>query len=121
MKKSKIQVSEETRIVHGTESHFTTSGDLVPPIHMTSTFKFDDMAHGAGIFKGTRDGFVYSRISNPSVDLLQEKIANLEGGESAIALSCVIVFFPTNTKVSLPISSPPEKYFFWIICLDIGS
>ncbi|SLM27853.1 Methionine gamma-lyase [Desulfamplus magnetovallimortis] len=78
---------EETRIVHGIKSCHTTSMDLVPPIHMTSTFKFRDQAHGAGVFSGAEDGFLYTRISNPTVGQLQEKIALLEGTEDAIATS----------------------------------
>lgn len=87
MKKKKNHLSEESKIVHGTTKNFITSGDLVPPIHMTSTFKFQDMAHGAGIFDGSREGFVYSRIANPTTDILEEKVALLEGGESAVAVS----------------------------------
>ena len=87
MKKKKRVLSEESRIVHGTTKSFMTSGDLVPPIHMTSTYKFKDMAHGAGIFDGSRDGYVYSRIANPNTDLLEEKTALLEGGEKGAAVS----------------------------------
>ena len=87
MKKKKRVLSEESQIVHGTTKSFITSGDLVPPIHMTSTFKFKDMAHGAGIFDGSMEGYVYSRIANPGTDLLEEKTALLEGGEAAAAVS----------------------------------
>ena len=76
---------EETRIVHGVKSIYTTSMDLVPPIHMTSTFTFKDQAHGAGVFDGSEAGYLYSRIGNPTVTQLQEKMALLEGTEDAIA------------------------------------
>lgn len=78
---------EETDIVHGVRSCYTTTMDLVPPIHMTSTFTFRDQDHGAGIFAGTDEGYLYSRISNPTVAQLQEKMALLEGTEAAIAAS----------------------------------
>lgn len=77
--------SIETTIVHGTSTRHTTTRDLVPPIHMTSTFTFKDLEGGSGVFDGSREGYVYTRISNPTVDLLQEKIAVLEGGEDAVA------------------------------------
>lgn len=80
-------LQEETLVVHGLRSCYTTSMDLVPPIHMTSTFKFRDQAHGAAIFEGAEDGFLYSRINNPTVSLLEEKMALLEGAEDAIATS----------------------------------
>ncbi|MBF0301645.1 MAG: aminotransferase class I/II-fold pyridoxal phosphate-dependent enzyme [Desulfamplus sp.] len=78
---------EDTIIVHGITKCYTTSMDLVPPIHMTSTFKFSDQHHAASIFAGTEEGYLYTRISNPTVDLLEEKIALLEGAEDAIATS----------------------------------
>ena len=81
------RTKEETQIVHGVRSCHTSSMDLVPPIHMTSTFKLKDQAHGAGIFAGTEEGYLYSRISNPTISQLQEKMALLEGAEDAIATS----------------------------------
>ena len=78
---------EETLIVHGIRSCNTSSMDLVPPIHMTSTFKFRDQAHGARVFTGAEEGYLYSRISNPTVLQLQEKMALLEGTEDASATS----------------------------------
>ncbi len=87
MSKKTDQFAEETKIVHGIKSCYTTSMDLVPPIHMTSTYKFKDLDHGSGIFEGTDEGYLYTRISNPTTDLLQEKMALLEKGEDAIATS----------------------------------
>ena len=82
MSKKKHLYSEETHIVHGIEHSHITTMDLVPPIHMTSTFRFKDSDHGAGVFDGSAGGYVYTRISNPTVDLFQEKLALLEGGEA---------------------------------------
>ncbi|BHH86123.1 trans-sulfuration enzyme family protein [Desulforhopalus sp. 52FAK] len=81
------ELQEQTNIVHGLRSCYTTSMDLVPPIHMTSTFKFRDQAHGAAVFSGSEDAYLYSRINNPTVRLLEEKMAFLEGSEDAIATS----------------------------------
>lgn len=77
--------AKDTDIVHGVSRCHITSHDLVPPIHMTSTYKFSSAEHGADLFAGNDTGYIYTRISNPTVDLLQEKVALLEGGESAIA------------------------------------
>lgn len=79
------QPSQETEIVHGVHSDPVTSLDLVPPIHMTSTFKFKDADHGADLFSGKGTGYIYTRVGNPTVDLLERKIAVLEGGEAGIA------------------------------------
>lgn len=81
------KLHKETRIVHGVRSCFTTSMDLVAPIHMTSTFRLESQAHGAALFAGEDEGFLYSRISNPTITQLQEKMALLEGCEDAIATS----------------------------------
>lgn len=78
-------LSPETEVVHGSSTPPLPTLDLVPPIHMTSTFRFQDVDHGAGLFDGSRKGHIYSRMSNPTVDLLQEKIARLEGARDAVA------------------------------------
>ena len=75
----------DTKAVHGIKASYIKSNDLVPPIHMTSTFKFNNAAQGDKLFRGEEDGFIYTRISNPTITLLEEKIACLENGESAIA------------------------------------
>ncbi len=80
-------LKEESLIVHGITKCYTTSMDLVPPIHMTSTFKFRDQNQAASIFAGEEEGYLYTRISNPTVTLLEQKIALLEGAEDAVATS----------------------------------
>jgi len=85
MKKPNEKSAIETLVVHGIRPGFTEKGSVVPPLHLTSTFKFENADQGAEIFSGSRKGYVYSRISNPTVDLLQQKVALLEGGEAAVA------------------------------------
>ncbi len=85
--KTYSRFQEETRIVHGITSCYTTSMDLVSPIHMTSTFKLQDQAHGERVFAGIEEGYLYSRLSNPTVSQLEEKMALLEGSADAIATS----------------------------------
>ncbi len=101
------KLSEETKIVHGIELNRLTSRDLAPPIHMTSNYKFDSAEHGAGIFAGTHEGYVYSRISNPTVDLLQEKMALLEGAEAAIATSSGMAAIAST---SLTLAKPGDNF-----------
>lgn len=59
-------------------------GALTPPLHLTSTFAFESAEDGAARFSGEALGHVYSRISNPTVDLLERRIAHLEGAEAAL-------------------------------------
>ncbi|MEZ5613989.1 MAG: O-succinylhomoserine sulfhydrylase [Rhodocyclaceae bacterium] len=54
-------------------------------LYLTSSFVFDNAAQAAARFSGEEDGFVYGRFSNPTVSMLQERLAALEGGESCIA------------------------------------
>jgi methionine-gamma-lyase len=77
--------ASDTDVVHGISSRHTRTRDLVPPIHMTATFTFDDVDDGSAVFAGNQEGYVYTRVSNPTVDLLQEKMARLEAGEDAVA------------------------------------
>lgn len=58
-----------------------------PPIHLTSSFCFDNAAQAAARFAGTEEGNVYSRFTNPTVRAFQERLAAMEGGESCIATS----------------------------------
>ncbi|MBT8427876.1 MAG: methionine gamma-lyase, partial [Erythrobacter sp.] len=60
-------------------------GALTPPMHMASTFAFDSAEQGGAIFAGEQRGYFYSRISNPTLDLLEQRIATLEGAEAGVA------------------------------------
>ncbi len=71
-------------IHHGYDPH-AHEGALTPPVHMTSTFAFETAETGGETFAGERPGHVYSRISNPTVDLLERRVAVLENAEAAVA------------------------------------
>jgi methionine-gamma-lyase len=74
-----------TRAIHHGYDPQDEHGALTPPLHLTSTFSFETAEQGGEMFAGERPGFIYSRISNPTLDLLERRIANLEGGEAALA------------------------------------
>lgn len=57
------------------------------PIFQSSTFKFESADHGAKCFSGESDGYIYTRIGNPTIDFLERTVAELEGGYGAIAVS----------------------------------
>lgn len=73
-----------TAIHHGydPESH---QGALVPPIYLTSTFTFPTAEYGGRCFAGEAAGYFYTRIANPTLALLEARIAALEGGAAAVA------------------------------------
>ncbi|MCH8531952.1 MAG: methionine gamma-lyase [Saccharospirillum sp.] len=74
-----------TRAIHAGYDAMTEQGALTPPIHMTSTFCFDSVEQGAARFTGEASGYVYSRLSNPTVAILEQRLASLEGAEAAVA------------------------------------
>lgn len=76
-----------TRAIHHAYDPQQNEGALTPPLHLTSTFAFETAEAGGEIFAGERQGYIYSRISNPTCDLLERRIATLEGAEAGLALS----------------------------------
>ncbi len=74
-----------TRAIHSGYDPATAEGALTPPIHATSTYVFSDVEQGAARFAGTEAGHVYSRISNPTVELLEKRMADLEGAAAGLA------------------------------------
>lgn len=62
-------------------------GSLTTPIYQTSTFSFPSAAVGEKRFAGEDDGYVYTRLGNPTVTALEERIATLEGGERGLAFA----------------------------------
>jgi len=76
-----------TRAIHHAYDPLENEGSLTPPLHLTSTFVFESAQAGSEMFAGERAGHVYSRISNPTCDLLEQRIATLEGAEAGLALA----------------------------------
>ncbi len=76
-----------TRAIHAGNKRDTINGALTTPIYQTSTFIFDNCEQGGNRFAGKEGGFIYSRLGNPTVSVLEEKLANLEGGEAAMVTS----------------------------------
>ena len=76
-----------TRAIHLGYDPMANEGALTPPLHLTSTFAFESAEAGGETFAGERAGHVYSRISNPTLDLLEQRLASLEGAEAALALA----------------------------------
>ncbi|ACB85811.1 methionine gamma-lyase [Natranaerobius thermophilus] len=77
----------ETRILHADEGHKNDAGALRVPIYQSSTFVFDSVEQGASRFTGEEDGYIYTRLGNPTQSSLEKLMANLEGGEDALAVS----------------------------------
>jgi methionine-gamma-lyase len=74
-----------TRAIHYGYDPLQEQGALTPPMHVTSTFAFESAEQGAARFAGEEAGHFYSRISNPTVELLEKRMAALEGAEAGLA------------------------------------
>src|SRR3954466_14007353 len=75
----------DTLALHAGQSPDAATGSRAVPIYQTTSYVFRDTEHAASLFNMERAGHVYSRISNPTVAVLEERMAALEGGVGAIA------------------------------------
>ncbi len=74
-----------TIAVHGGHVRDKQFGSLATPIYQTSTFIFDTAEQGGNRFAGKEDGYIYSRLGNPTCTEVEEKLALLEGAEAAVS------------------------------------
>ncbi|KAF1046976.1 O-acetylhomoserine aminocarboxypropyltransferase/cysteine synthase family protein [Xylophilus sp.] len=77
----------ETLSVHAGYSPDPTTRAVAPPLYQTVAFAFDSAQHGADLFDLKVPGNIYSRINNPTQDILEQRVAALEGGIAALALA----------------------------------
>ncbi|MCZ8129950.1 MAG: aminotransferase class V-fold PLP-dependent enzyme [Steroidobacteraceae bacterium] len=77
----------ETLAVHGGYSPDPTTKAVAVPIYQTTSYAFDDTQHGADLFDLKVVGNIYTRIMNPTTDVLEKRVAALEGGIGALALA----------------------------------
>ncbi|MFD7651071.1 bifunctional o-acetylhomoserine/o-acetylserine sulfhydrylase [Streptomyces albidoflavus] len=79
--------SFETRQIHAGAVPDPATGARAVPIYQTTSFVFDDTRHAAGLFSLAEPGNIYTRIHNPTQDVLEQRVAALEGGVAAVALA----------------------------------
>jgi len=77
----------ETIAVHGGYAPEATTKSVAVPIYQTTSYAFDDTQHGADLFDLKVKGNIYTRIMNPTTDVLEQRVAAMEGGIGALALS----------------------------------
>lgn len=78
------KIGFDTKCVHSGIGEYDL-GPVTPPIYQTSTFRFKSAQHGAACFAGEDDGYIYTRMGNPTVEALEDCVAALEGGYKALA------------------------------------
>ena len=74
-----------TRAIHHGYDPLDHEGALNPPVYLNSTYAFPDIAEGQRRFRGESPGYIYSRVGNPTVSVLEARLASLEGGAAALA------------------------------------
>jgi O-acetylhomoserine (thiol)-lyase len=77
----------ETIALHAGWRSDASTGSVAVPIHQTTSFQFDSTEHAADLFALKQLGNIYTRIMNPTVDVLEKRIAALEGGVAAMAVA----------------------------------
>ena len=99
--KENSKANFETKCVHAGISDYEF-GPVVPPIYQTSTFKFESADDGASLFAGEKKGYIYTRMLNPTIQAMEDAIAELEGGHKALGcgsgMAAIHTVFASLTK-----------------------
>ncbi|MCW8920480.1 MAG: aminotransferase class I/II-fold pyridoxal phosphate-dependent enzyme [Sedimenticola sp.] len=90
----------ETVAIHGGYEPDPTTKAVAVPIYQTTSYAFDDTQHGADLFDLKVQGNIYTRIMNPTTDVLEKRVALMEGGIGALALASGMAAI-TNTVFTL--------------------
>ena len=104
----------ETLQVHAGRYKDTQTGACATPIHQTTSYEFKDTQHAADLFNLKAEGHIYTRLSNPTTDVLEQRIAALEGGTAAVAVASgqAALFLTINNLAGIDdnIVSTPSLY-----------
>ncbi|MBK7981135.1 MAG: PLP-dependent transferase [Ignavibacteriae bacterium] len=100
--KNNNNLNIETKCVHAGIKEYE-HGPVIPPIYQTSTFKFESADHGGSLFAGEQKGYIYTRMLNPTIEAMEDAIAELEGGYKA--LGCASGMAAVNTVFSALLKS----------------
>ena len=107
-------MKRETIAVHGGFDSDPATKAVAVPIYQTAAYSFDSAEHGAALFNLEVEGFRYTRISNPTTAILEDRVNQLEGGVGALALSSgqtALYFAAANvTEMGRNIVSVPQLY-----------
>jgi O-acetylhomoserine (thiol)-lyase len=87
MSKIDNKLATESLLVHGGQEADPVTGAVAVPIYQTTSYKFNDAKHAADLFGLRAFGNIYSRLMNPTTDVLEKRIALVDGGAAALAFS----------------------------------
>ena len=89
----------DTRSLHAGQEADPATGARAPPIYQTTSYEFEDADHAASLYALDAEGDIYSRISNPTVRALEDRLADLEGGTGAVATASGMAAFDSLVLV----------------------
>jgi O-acetylhomoserine (thiol)-lyase len=89
----------DTRSLHAGHRADPATGARAPPIYQTTSYAFEDADHAADLYALDADDDIYSRISNPTTEFLEERLASLEGGAGAVATASGMAAFDSLALV----------------------
>jgi O-acetylhomoserine (thiol)-lyase len=87
MAKNEAQLKKETLALHGGQTADPTTGARAVPIYQTSSYQFKNTEHAANLFALKEFGNIYTRLMNPTTDVLEKRMALLDGGVGALAVA----------------------------------
>ncbi|WP_049985630.1 O-acetylhomoserine aminocarboxypropyltransferase/cysteine synthase family protein [Halobellus rufus] len=88
-----------TRSLHAGQEPDEATGARAPPLYQTTSYAFEDADHAADLYALAADGDVYSRISNPTTRILEDRLAALEGGVGAVATASGMAALDSATSI----------------------
>jgi O-acetylhomoserine (thiol)-lyase len=107
-------MKRETIAIHGGFDSDPATKAVAVPIYQTAAYAFDSADHGAALFNLEVEGYRYSRISNPTSDVLEDRVAELEGGVAALSVASgqtALYYASLNvTEMGRNIVSVPQLY-----------
>jgi cystathionine beta-lyase/cystathionine gamma-synthase len=114
-----------TLCLHAGQIPDAATGARAVPIYQTTSFVFDSADHAASLFNLQTFGNVYSRISNPTVAVLEERVAALEGGRAALATASGQAAQMTGERLRAGMASDKQVFFiglvwFWLSSFAFG-
>jgi O-acetylhomoserine (thiol)-lyase len=107
-------MKRETIAIHGGFDSDPATKAVAVPIYQTAAYSFDSAAHGAALFNLEVEGFRYTRIANPTTSVLEQRVAQLEGGVGALSVAsgqAALYYASLNvTQMGRNIISVPQLY-----------
>ena len=104
----------DTRAVHAGQKLDSDYGARAMPLHLTTAFAFEDCQDGADRFALTKGGHIYTRLNNPTTDMVEERIASLENGVGALlfgsGMAAILATVESIASAGDHIVSSPRLY-----------